>query len=293
MLWLRTSGRPRRSSGGRPRPPCSRGSGPRRWCPEPRERIAAIVRAKAAAPPSARSSRATAVTTAWARPIVATASATCSGSVSFEGQGVARVHEAETARSRAPLPVDHERRRAVRPALGEVRAAGLLAHGDEPEASDHATGAAALRLRSSRAQARSQGLRSPEGDPAAGSTPAAGAAAPGRGPRAGRCRAWSGPAGAAGRCQVRPLAAAARRWRGCRRGDGQDRTGRRRQAASWTSSTRRRRPPKAKAPAAARSTASTTRRIETDALGGHRRDGLVGDPARDDVRRTSTDRGRR
>ncbi len=50
-------------------------------------RTAAMVSAKAPAPPSARSSRATQVITAWARPIRATASATRSGSAGSSGSG--------------------------------------------------------------------------------------------------------------------------------------------------------------------------------------------------------------
>ena len=47
--------------------------------------------------------------------------------------GLAGVDQAEAARPGAALAVDHERGRAVGPALGQVRAAGLLAHGDEVE----------------------------------------------------------------------------------------------------------------------------------------------------------------
>ena len=51
-------------------------------------RIAATVRAKCAAPPSARSSRSTEVMTTWLRPIFATAAATRSGSVGSSGAGL-------------------------------------------------------------------------------------------------------------------------------------------------------------------------------------------------------------
>ena len=67
------------------------------------------------------------------RPIRATASATRSGSSGSSGKRVARVDEAEAARPRAALAVDHERRRAVGPALEDVRAARLLADRDEGE----------------------------------------------------------------------------------------------------------------------------------------------------------------
>ena len=49
---------------------------------------------------------------------------------------LAGVDQAEAARSRAALPQHHERRCAVGPALGEVRAAGVLADGDEVEIAD-------------------------------------------------------------------------------------------------------------------------------------------------------------
>ena len=52
-----------------------------------RRRMAAIVSAKASAPPSARSSRATAVTTAWVSFMRATASATRSGSSGSSAKG--------------------------------------------------------------------------------------------------------------------------------------------------------------------------------------------------------------
>src|ERR1700729_4077518 len=49
---------------------------------------------------------------------------------------MAGVHLAEAAGPRAALAVDHERGGAVGPALVDVRAARLLAHGDEPEVGD-------------------------------------------------------------------------------------------------------------------------------------------------------------
>ena len=58
--------------------------------------------------------------------------------VGRQRQRVPRVHLAEAACSRAPLAVDHEGRGAVGPALVDVRAARLLAHGDQAEVVDGA-----------------------------------------------------------------------------------------------------------------------------------------------------------
>ncbi len=96
--------------------------------------MARTVSAIAAAPPSGRSSRATAVITAWARPIEATASATWAGSPGSGRPGrPPGVDQAELAGPGAPVAVDHEGGGAVVPALEDVGAAGLLAHRDQVE----------------------------------------------------------------------------------------------------------------------------------------------------------------
>ena len=95
-----------------------------------------MVSAMAPAPPSGRSSRATQVTTAWPSRIRSTACGHPVGLVGRQREGVARVDLAEAARPRAAFAVDHEGRRAVGPALVDVRAPRLLAHGDEPEIVD-------------------------------------------------------------------------------------------------------------------------------------------------------------
>ena len=92
--------------------------------------------AMAPAPPSARSSRATQVTTAWPSPIRSTACGHPLGLVGRQRQRVAGVDLAEAAGPGAALAVDHEGRGAVGPALVDVRAARLLAHGDEAEVVD-------------------------------------------------------------------------------------------------------------------------------------------------------------
>ncbi len=92
-----------------------------------------MVAAKPAAPPSARSSRATLVITACSSPSVRTASATRRGLVGVERERLAGVDQAEAARTRAAVAEDHERGGAVGPALVDVRAAGFLAHGVEVE----------------------------------------------------------------------------------------------------------------------------------------------------------------
>ena len=55
------------------------------------------------------------------------------GLVGVERERMTRVDETEPAGPRAALAVDHERRRAVGPALEDVRTAGFLADGDEVE----------------------------------------------------------------------------------------------------------------------------------------------------------------
>ena len=116
-----------------PRPsPSDRGSGPRPGSPARARGSRATVRAKCAAPPSSRSSRATAVTTAKRSPSRATAAADARRLVGSSALGPARLHVAEAAGARAQVAADHERGRAVRPALAEVRARGGLADGVEP-----------------------------------------------------------------------------------------------------------------------------------------------------------------
>ena len=58
------------------------------------------------------------------------------GFAGVEGDGPPGVDEAEAAGAGAALAVDHEGRGAVGPALEDVRAARLLAHGDEVEVAD-------------------------------------------------------------------------------------------------------------------------------------------------------------
>ena len=101
--------------------------------PGQRSRIASTQRATWAMPPSARSSRATIVSTAWARPMPGDGFGDASGLVVGRRQRLAGVDEAEPAGAGAALAEHHERGGAVGPAIAEVRAAGLLAHGDQPE----------------------------------------------------------------------------------------------------------------------------------------------------------------
>ena len=148
MLWFSTSGRAAKIASSASASPlqsemststcdaraCA-GGWPRWW------------RRRPPAPPSARSSRATVVTTANARPMRSTASATRSGSSGSSGLGVAGVDQAEAAGPGAALAVDHERGRAVGPALGDVGAARLLAHGDQVEVAHGALERAGTRRR--------------------------------------------------------------------------------------------------------------------------------------------------
>ncbi len=70
-----------------------------------RARMARMVAAKCAAPPSARSSRSTEVMTTWARPSLATASATLSGSAASSGPGspVATLQKAQARVQVCPM----------------------------------------------------------------------------------------------------------------------------------------------------------------------------------------------
>ena len=93
--------------------------------------MAAIVSAKCPAPPSARSSRSTEVTTTCARPSFAVASATFSGSSGSSAPGMPVLHVAEGAGAGAGVAHDHEGGVVLRPALADVRAARLLADRDQ------------------------------------------------------------------------------------------------------------------------------------------------------------------
>ena len=96
--------------------------------------IIRTVLAKMAAPPSARSSRSTAVRTRYAQPKSRTASATRLGSSqSTSPPRAAGLHVAEIARARARVAQDHNRRGSRAPALADVRAHGFLADGVQVE----------------------------------------------------------------------------------------------------------------------------------------------------------------
>ena len=153
-----------------------------------------MVAAKAPAPPSARSSRATQVITAWARPIRCHRLGHPVRLAGVEGQGMAGVDLAEPAGPGAAGPVDHEGRRPVRPALVDVGTARLLAHRHQIEVAE-------VVLESEVPVAHGR-LR-----PAA--TRACGPAAPGRRPG----RRPTGPSAARGR------------WRGVRPGSPATRAG--------------------------------------------------------------------
>ena len=90
--------------------------------------IARTVSAYSQAPSSSRSSRATPVTVAYRSPIACTDSPTRRGS-SWSRVGPAGVDLAEVAAAGAVVAADEEGCLAVFPALEDVRAAGLLAHG--------------------------------------------------------------------------------------------------------------------------------------------------------------------
>ena len=131
----------------------------------------ATVAANTDAPPSARSSRATHVITACASPIVRDRVGDAARLVGVDRHRLARVDQAEAARPRAAVAEDHERGGAVGPALVDVRAAGLLAHGVQVEPAHRSASARGSRRRS-RARTR---IHSGRCAPASGSasTPAA------------------------------------------------------------------------------------------------------------------------
>ena len=92
-------------------------------------RMARMVSAKCCAPPSARSSRSTEVTTICARSNFAVASPTCAGSLASSAPGKSGLDVAEGAGACAGVAHDHEGGVLLLPALADIRAAGLLAHG--------------------------------------------------------------------------------------------------------------------------------------------------------------------
>ncbi len=96
-------------------------------------RIACTVAANPDAPPSARSSRATHVIDRVREAERGDRVGDALRLVGVERERLARVDLAEAARPRAAVAVDHERRGAIGPALVDVRAAGLLAHGVQVE----------------------------------------------------------------------------------------------------------------------------------------------------------------
>ena len=134
----------------------SRARGPR---PSPRaapRAARAIVAANCPAPPSARSSRVTLVTTTWRRPSRRAASRHAPRLVGVEraetgsrrrpiapaAPSLARLDRAEAAAPRADVAEDQERRRPRREALALVRAAGLVADGVQTQVVEHGAGRA-------------------------------------------------------------------------------------------------------------------------------------------------------
>ena len=120
---------PRRAPRARSRRPCggSPASGLRSWCPGSGRGSPRMVCAKCCAPPSARSSRSTEVTTTWARPSLAVASATWAGSFGSSAPG-SPVLTLQKAQARVQVsPMIMKVACFLLPALADVGAAGLLA----------------------------------------------------------------------------------------------------------------------------------------------------------------------
>ena len=134
--------------------------------------IALIVAAIAPAPPSARSSRATHVTTAWARPIRLTASATRSGSEASRANGL-RVSIRQNAQARvqrSPL--------TMKVAVPSAQHSKMLGHPASSQTVTRSRSPMTDRVdsnpRSRRTGMRSQsGFLVPMASPASGTTPAA------------------------------------------------------------------------------------------------------------------------
>ena len=227
-----------------------------------------MVAANAAAPPSSRSSRATAVTTAWARPHAGDGFGDAGGLARVGRLGVAGVDEAEAARPGAARAVDHERGRAVGPALGEVRAAGLLAHRDEVEGAQRAAqvragGGPMVTLARSHS-----GLRSASGRADGGVDAGARRRAAGRRTDAARLPDAPPPGPAVAAPGRAPLAVKAARSSGATR-----------QATSARSTSAA--PPPRGGPGG--DGVDRLAHGGGDPLRGERRDGVLGDAARDDV----------
>ncbi len=91
-------------------------------------RARTIVSANIAAPPSGNSSRFTDVITAWRTPMIRIASATRTGSSRSSPSGPPGLDRTETARARADVAENHERRRPGIPAFAHVRTPRLFAH---------------------------------------------------------------------------------------------------------------------------------------------------------------------
>ena len=222
-----------------------------------------MVAAKAAAPPSARSSRATAVTHGEAQaPSARRPRRPARARPGRAARGRRGVDQAEAAGPRAALAVDHEGGGAVGPALEDVRAAGLLAHRDQVEVAHRRASGAGSRAHRRGLDPQPVGLALDR----AGSRivqprpPAGRAAAP-----AGRIRRSSRAAGD-GASRASPRVNAAR---------SSGATARRRRRG------RRRRGPTADGVAGDR--VDDLAHGDVDALGGERGHAELGDAARDDV----------
>ena len=101
-------------------------------------RIRVIVSAKIRDPPSGRSSRATLVTTTCSSPSVADGLRHPPRLIVVEPGRAAGLDRAEAAGPGAGVAQDHDRGRALVPALPDVRAAGLLADRVERQAAEQA-----------------------------------------------------------------------------------------------------------------------------------------------------------
>ena len=128
MLWFNTSGRTSKSRASDRSSPFASEISVSTRVPGHRSRMASTQRATWAMPPSGRSSRATMVSTAWARPMLATASATRVGSSSAGARGLrvstrqkpqARVHRSPSTMNVA-VPSAQQSLRLGQPASSQT-----------------------------------------------------------------------------------------------------------------------------------------------------------------------------
>ena len=131
MLWLNTSGRASSTISSAPSLRRKSGVSTSMLASGRASRIAWMVAAKCAAPPSSRSSRSTDVTTTCDKRERRNRVGDACRLARVDRPRLASAHIAEGARPGAGVAEDHEGRMALLPALADIRARGLFADGGE------------------------------------------------------------------------------------------------------------------------------------------------------------------